>query len=85
MSAISSFSSMMNVYQPLDRNSFAQSAEAVAGTQQAFADADGEMPHEDRHRQEPQDGETTPLPVEPDETTISPPVNNLRYVLNVTA
>jgi hypothetical protein len=76
----------MNVYQPQDRNSFAQSAEAVAGTQQAFADADGEMPHEDhRHREEHQDGETTFLPAEPDETTTLPPTNNLRYVLNVTA
>jgi hypothetical protein len=86
MSAISSFSSAMNVYQTLDRNSFAQSAEAVAGTQQPFPDADGEMPHEDRrHREEYEDDEMASLPVEPNEISDFPATNNSRYVLNVTA
>jgi hypothetical protein len=84
MSAISSFSSAMNVYQPQDRNSLAHSAEAVAGAQEAFAE--GEMPHEGHHyREEHQDDETAFPSTEPDDTTISPPTNNLHHVLDVTA
>ena len=82
MSAISSFSAA-NVYSAVDRNSLAQSTEAVAGTKQAFAETDQEAPHEGRD--EGQDAKSGfPTTNSPDAKT---PVltNNHRYVLNVTA
>ena len=81
MSAIlSSFS--VALYQAADRNALAQSAEAVAGTKQAFAETDQGADHGGRHGQD--SGETSPT-TQAEDTTTTPVTDNQRYVLNVTA
>jgi hypothetical protein len=83
MSAISSYFSPANVYQAVDRNSFAQSSEAVGGTKQAFAETDEETSHgSDRHNPEP--GETLAV-IETQKTALVSRTSSHRYILNVTA
>jgi hypothetical protein len=83
MSAISSYFSPANVYQAVDRNSFAQSSEAIGGTKQAFAETNEEASHgSDRHDPEP--GET-PAVIEAQKTAPASRTNSHRYILNVTA
>ena len=83
MSAISSFSPAANLYQAADRNSLAQSTDAVAGTEQAFAENDQETPHEG-YRQDG-DSEAAVPEMAARGTTETFATRNHRYVLNVTA
>lgn len=77
---LSSFSTA--AYQAADRNTLAQSAEAVAGTKQAFAETDEESRQGRRHCQD--SGGTFPALPDEDATTTSM-TDNHRHVLNVTA
>jgi len=83
MSAISSFFSPANVYQAADRNSFAQSSEAIGGTKHAFAETDEEASHEgQRHDPDPGDG---PAVDEAQKAAPASQPGTPRYILNVTA
>jgi hypothetical protein len=81
MSAISSYFSPANVYQAVDRNSFAQSSEAVGGTQQAFAETDEEASHNGQQQDE---SEEARLAEAVQTATPAAPSGN-HYILNVTA
>lgn len=83
MSAISSFTSPSNLYQHVDRNSLAQSAEAVAGTKQAFAETDEEASH-GGHRHGHNPGESVEM-AETQNTATDSPYGNHQHILNVTA
>jgi hypothetical protein len=83
MSAISSYFSSANVYQAADRNSFAQTSEAIGGTKQASAETDEEASHEGQ----PPDrdpGESLEM-AEAESAAPAPAAGHQRYLLNVTA
>jgi hypothetical protein len=83
MSAISSYFASANVYQPVDRNSFAQSSEAVGGAKQAFAETGDETAPED-HRQNQDSSENPETPGAQEAAPASCSVTD-GHILNVTA
>lgn len=78
---LSSFSAAL--YQAADRNTLAQSAEAVAGTKQAFAETDQGADHGGRRHG--QDSSETSPTAQAEDTTTTSVTDNHRHVLNVTA